>query len=228
MGAKTNGTATRPKSGPDGQMNGHADTRLSKRSSKPSVSKRTFTGRTTSIGARLLLWYSLYLAIFRCPSTISDLTHDTPKLCKPYLQARDYAWPHVEPHYKTHVAPYVEKAQPHVARFNEKVYTPASTFAQKNYQTYAAPRVEQARQYAEAEWVRNVKPQYDAVQDEARAQYEASLAPRVNKAWAAVEPSYTTATTGANKIYRSYLVPAYTRALPYAQQGYKQGRRFTT
>lgn len=143
------------------------------------------------------------------------------------MSVKSYAAPYIDPYYDTYLAPQVDKARPYVGKFNESVYAPGSAFAKHNYQIYGAPRVAQARKYAEAEWERTFKPQLDAVQTKARAQYEASLGPYVSKASAAVDPYYSMVKSTAVGTYGSMLLPAYTAVTPYAQKAYSHGHNLT-
>ena len=177
--------------------------------------------------SRLWLWYSAFNVFFRCPATPSELSDESPVVCKHYLRLRDVVTPHVQPHYESYVKPYVDQAQPHVQRFNEKVYTPAAAYTQDQYDTWGAPRVQKLQQLADDQWTSNFKPQLDAGQRWAGEQYEKSLAPHVSKARDAGEPYYNHAKGAVVNTYETKVIPTYERASPYLQDAYAQGHHVT-
>lgn len=180
---------------------------------------------------RLLLWYVAITAIFFCPASIDDLTDTSPKVCRPYLQLRDAAWPHAEPHYKAYLKPYVDRATPYAHKFHEQVYVPASSFAIDKYNVYGAPRVSQVWNYTEGKWEEVVHPQIEAGRKWTVDRYESTLAPHVNRAIVAAGPYYEQFKTGLGEAYESTataLVPVYESALPYFQRAYEQGHHVTT
>lgn len=172
------------------------------------------------------VWYVIITMLFRCPSSLHDLSDDSPKLCKPYLTVQSRAAPYVEPYYNTYLAPHVAKAQPYVDRFNEQIYTPSAHFAKHTYQSYGAPRVAQARDLALAQWEKTLKPQLQVAQTQAKAQYDAALAPHVEKLSAAAAPYYDQASSVVGDAYSSKVLPAYDVVLPHAQNAYAQGRYY--
>jgi len=179
---------------------------------------------------RLLLWYIAITALFRCPSSISNLTDTSPKVCKPYLQLRDAVWPHAEPHYKVYLKPYVDRASPYASKFHEQVYTPASSFAIEKYNVYGAPRVAQVWNYSEIKWEEVVQPQIELGRKWATDKYESTLAPHVNQVIIAAGPYYDQLKTGFNDVYESTataVVPAYEKTLPYLRTAYQQGHHIT-
>jgi len=180
---------------------------------------------------RLLLWYVAITALFRCPSSISNLTDTSPKVCKPYLQLRDAVWPHAEPHYKVYLKPYVDRASPYASKFHEQVYTPASSFAIEKYNVYGAPRVAQVWNYSETKWEEVVQPQIELGRKWTTDKYESTLAPHVNRVIIAAGPYYDQLKTGFNDVYESTaaaVIPAYEKTLPYLRTAYQQGHHITT
>jgi hypothetical protein len=141
-------------------------------------------------------------------------------VCKPYLQARSYATPYLDPYYQTYIAPQVEKAQPYVDRY----YTPAADFAKDKYAVYGAHRVEAAQKYVQAEWDKTVRPQVHSVQNKARGQYDLYLGPYVQQASDAVEPYYEQTKDSLDEIYHLSVLPAYETVLPYSRQAYTYGQ----
>lgn len=172
---------------------------------------------------RILTWYLIVTTAFRCPSSISQISETSPKVCKPYLQARSYATPYLDPYYQAYVAPQVQKAQPYIDRFDAQVYTPVATFTKDKYATYGAHRVEQAQGYAEAQWDKTVRPQIHKVQQQAIGQYDTHLGPYVKQASDAVAPYYEQTKKSMEEIYHLTILPTYEAVLPYSRQAYTHG-----
>ncbi|KZM26183.1 uncharacterized protein EKO05_0000433 [Ascochyta rabiei] len=209
----------------NGHLNGHAD--KSKSSSvavRPRKQRRTFTGAVTSILLRLSVWYVILTAAFRCPSSVTQLNDSSPRVCTPYLQVRSYVTPHLDPYYQAYLAPHVEKAKPYVDRFERQVYTPAASFTKKQYTTYGAHRVEQARKQAEAGWDKTVRPHLQNAQNAAQAQYDVYLGHHVKRASDAASPYYDQIKTGSSSAYHKSLLPAYEASRPYLRKARVQGR----
>jgi hypothetical protein len=164
---------------------------------------------------RVSVWYLIATFLFRCPSSSSQLSETSPRVCKPYLQTRSYAAPYLDPYYQTFVAPQIDKIRPYIE--------PVSTFTKDKYGTYGAHRVEQAQKYAESEWARTVRPQLQNVQDQAKVQYDQYLGPHVLKTQNALTPYYKQTKDSLVEIYHLSLLPTYEAVLPYARQGYAQG-----
>jgi dihydroneopterin aldolase len=131
------------------------------------------------------------------------------------LQTRSYAAPYLDPYYETYVAPQIEKVKPYTA--------PITTFAQENYATYGAHRVEHARKYAETQYDKSIRPQLQNAQKQVKGQYDVYLAPHVNKATEAAAPYYNDLRTSSEDIYVHTLLPAYEQSKPYLQQGHAYG-----
>lgn len=180
-------------------------------------------GSLTNIFGRLISWYIIITVSFRCPSSISRIIETTPQVCKPYLHARSYATPYLDPYYQTYVAPQVEKFQPYIDRIDEQIYTPVSTFTKDKYATYGAHRVEQAQKYVEAEWEKTVRPQIQKAQSQAKGQYDVYLGPHVKQASDAAAPYYEQTKDSLLEIYHLSLLPAYEAVLPYSHQAYVHG-----
>lgn len=202
----------------NGKPNGHVVGRKA-----PTKQSTGFAAKSFSLISRLLVWYTIITALFRCPSSLNDLTEESPRGCKPYLNVRSHVTPYVEPYYNSYAAPHVEKARPYVERFSEQVYSPSVEYGKKSYETYGAPRVDQARAYGQEKWEKIVKPQIDTAQVQAKEQYETTFAPHVSKASAAAEPYYTSSRDGASQIYTTHLLPAFEAARPYVQKTYATG-----
>ena len=215
MAANSNGAVMSPSKG---KQNGYAVGRKI-----PAKQKAGLAGKTSGLIARLVIWYAIITAIFRCPSTSSSLTEDSPKVCKPYLTIRSHVTPYIEPYYDTYAAPYVDKFQPYADKFNTQLYSPSVQFGKKSYESYGAPRVDQARAFTQDKWERVLKPHIDTAQVRAKKQYDSTLAPHVNKASAAVQPYYTSSRDGASQIYISHLLPAFESARPYIERTYGTG-----
>ena len=175
----------------------------------------------------MLVWYTVITALFRCPSSLDNLTKDSPKVCKPYLDARTQLAPYLSPYYDSYAAPYVDKARPYVDTLNAQVYSPTLAYGKQSYEKYGAPKVNQARSYGHDRWEKAIKPQIEVAQLQARQQYESSLAPHVSKASSAAAPYITTSRDRASQIYNSHLLPAYEASRPYAEKSYAVGHKFT-
>ncbi|RDI83661.1 hypothetical protein Vi05172_g6203 [Venturia inaequalis] len=173
----------------------------------------------------LLFWYTVYAAVFKCPSSASDINVDTPRICKPYLQLREMAAPHIEPHYDAYLKPYVEQARPHVEHYNEKYYAPAVTFAKHNYDVYGAPRVAQLQSHTDEAWKTNVKPRLEIRRQWAMQQYEKNLAPHVHRVVTVTSPYITSTKTRVAEIYDSILIPTFERVVPYLKDVYVKGHQ---
>ena len=172
---------------------------------------------------RLLVWYTVITALFRCPSSPTELTDKSSPVCGPYLTARSYVSPFVQPYYNTYAAPYVDSAKPYVDRVNKQVYTPSVEFGTQKYQQYGAPRVEMAQKYGQVQWEKTLRPQLEAVQSRARKQYDSSLAPQLNKVSTTINPYYVSGRDQALDVYNQRLMPAYTASIPYIQRTYTTG-----
>ncbi|KAJ4295052.1 hypothetical protein N0V90_007060 [Kalmusia sp. IMI 367209] len=239
MAGQSNGRAKKPnKATPNGKLNGslngHAEkskmTSPQVRSNNTTRAKprKSWAGSFANVVGRLISWYLIVTVLFRCPSSLPQLSETSPQVCKPYLHARSYAAPYLDPYYQTYVAPQVDKVKPYVDSFDQRVYTPVSTFAKDQYATYGAHRVEQAQKYAEAEWARTARPQLQNIQNKAYVQYEQYLGPHVKTASEAVGPYLEQTKDSLVEIYHLSILPTYEAVLPYARQGYAQGHHVTT
>ncbi|RYO68187.1 hypothetical protein AA0116_g825 [Alternaria tenuissima] len=222
MAAQANGRAKKSKQNgslngsANGTANGHTDkTQLTSRSARPRKPRRGIVGAFTSMIARLSTWYLIITFLFRCPNSLHQLNHDSPRVCKPYLQTRAYAAPYLDPYYETYVAPHIEKVKPYT--------TPITTFAKDNYATYGAHRVEHARKYAETQYEKSIRPQLENAQKQVKGQYDVYLGPHVKKATDAAAPYYNDLKTSSEEIYVHTLLPAYEQSKPYLQQGHAYG-----
>ncbi|KAG9858812.1 hypothetical protein KCU68_g434, partial [Aureobasidium melanogenum] len=187
------------------------------------VKRRGFFSRLISVALRLSIWYTLLTVVFRCPSSPKQLTKDSPNVCEPYFQLRDFAVPHLQPYYDTYASPYVQQVQPYFDRVKEQAYVPAAAFAQK----HGAPRAAQIQKYATKEWKRSVRPQLDVARKHALKQYDSTLGPHVQKIQDAVSPYYTNVKASATDFYELELLPAYKHTAPYAKKFYGQAHRFS-
>jgi hypothetical protein len=161
--------------------------------------------------------------IFRCPSSVDDLTESSPKVCQPYLNARTLLTPHLEPYYDTYAAPYVEAARPYYETLDKNVITPATVYGKK----YGAPRVAQAQAYGQAQWEKNINPQVSKLNAQVKKQYDASLAPHVDKVITAAAPYYQVARDNALQTYYASILPTYNAVQPHVRNAYGVAHRFT-
>ena len=161
--------------------------------------------------------------LFRCPSGPTDLSGSSPGICEPYFQARSYIKPHLEPYYDTYAAPYVDAVRPYAVTLDHKILSPAVSVGKRGYEIYGAPTVEMVRQYGDREWRRTLRPKIDLVAASTRKQYNATLAPHVNKVLEITTPYYGAARNNILQTYHGHLLPAYTVSVPYAQHAYSLG-----
>lgn len=176
--------------------------------------------------ARLTTWYLIITFVFRCPTSPKDINGDSPRVCKPYLQARSYATPYLDPYYHAYVAPQVEKVKPYTDRFEQQIYTPVSTFTKDKYAVYGAHRVELATKYAEAQYDKSIRPQVQFAQDKAKGVYDLYLGHHVKKASDAAAPYYDQTKASLAEIYHLTLLPAYESSLPYMRKAHSVGHHF--
>ena len=176
---------------------------------------------------RLLVWYSLFTAIFRCPSSYVDLTEQSPAVCKPYLIVRSSVTPYIEPYYAAYAAPYVDAARPYGEKLHEHIYSPAVKYGKHAYEAYGSPQVEKTSQYVQMHWAKTLKPQIDATQVQAKIRYQATLAPYVTQLLDAVDPYYSASRSTVLDIYNQNLVPAYKSSRPYIEKTYALGHKVT-
>jgi len=141
-------------------------------------------------------------------------------VCKPYLNARSYVAPYVQPYYDSYAAPHLEKARPYVEKFNDRLYAPTVNYGKQSYDAYGAPRVDQAREFSQQQWEKFVKPQIDAAQSQFQRQYDSNLAPHVSKASAAAVPYFTASRNNVLEVYDKHLFPVYQSSRPYAEGAY--------
>ncbi|KAL5434920.1 hypothetical protein PMIN07_008624 [Paraphaeosphaeria minitans] len=235
MAGSSNGRAKKPsKAAPNGTANGHLNGHAAKSRAAPAKQanarrkpRTSWTGSFASLVPRLVSWYLIITLAFRCPSSLTQLSDSSPQVCRPYLHARSYAAPYVDPYYQAYLAPQVEKVQPYVVTFDQRVYTPVSTFAKNQYATYGAHRVERAQKYAEAEWARTARPLIQQLQNKAYAQYEHHLGPHVKTASGALGPYVEQTKASLTEMYHLNILPTYDALLPYGRQAYAQGHGAT-
>lgn len=166
------------------------------------------------------MWYTIITALFRCPSSADDLSGNSPRVCKPYLQVRTYVAPYIEPYYNAYAAPHVDRARPYVEKFDNQILTPSLAYGKQSYLKYGAPRVDQARTFGQDNWDKILKPQIDSAQIQAKQQYDSTLAPHVNKASAAASPYFTSTQNSLSQIYLDRLLPAYETSRPHIEKAY--------
>jgi hypothetical protein len=124
--------------------------------------------------------------------------------------------PHVTPYYETYAEPYVELARPYYTTAKNQVLLPAYSYAA----LYAAPRIEQAREFGQYQWEKNVQPQLDLYQQHAHVWYDGSVAPHVEQARHAIKPYVEISKDSALRTYHEAILPAYDLVQPYALLGY--------
>ncbi|KAI9734281.1 MAG: hypothetical protein M1834_002385 [Cirrosporium novae-zelandiae] len=223
MGLAENGHAFQS---PPNKQNGHLVPTPRPRT-KTRKQQRGYVAGTVSIAARLLLWYTVFTALLRCPSSLDDFSGESPQVCRPYLIARGHAAPYVQPYYDTYAAPYVDQARPYIKQLDEQVYTPALKYGKKSYQAYGAPKVDQAMTYGYDQWEKVLQPQFKELQRQTVSVYDAKVAPHVQKVSTSILPYMSTARDTAQQNYEAYMLPAYIYTKPHAQHAYLITRNFT-
>jgi hypothetical protein len=181
---------------------------------------------TVLTDSRLIVWYVIIVALFQCPSSVTELNESSPRICKPYIKARSHIQPYLQPYYNTYAGPYVEKARPYAEQLNQRVASPALKFAQQNYNRYAAPRLDQVKAYGQQQWQKTVVPQVVLAQKKASELYDASVAPHVRKASSVAEPYYGAARDNAINVHQKHIVPVLDTSTPYLIRAYDSTKDF--
>ncbi|KIV92977.1 hypothetical protein PV10_04227 [Exophiala mesophila] len=176
--------------------------------------------------ARLAVWYAILTIAFQCPSSPQDLTSTSPQVCRPYLAAKSYLQPHVQPYYDVYASPYVEKARPYADLANRRLIRPATKIGRINYDKYAAPQLESAKLYALAQWDKSIVPRLHLAQKQAKEIYQAKLGPHVDKVSGIIAPYYSTAQKTTLDVYQHRLLPAFEYSQPWIQKGYNTSKAF--
>jgi hypothetical protein len=150
------------------------------------------------------------------------LTDTSPKICKPYFQARTALTPHLEPYYNTYAASYVDAVRPYYDNLDKRVLTPATALGKK----YVAPRYEQAQTFGQAQWDKSIQPQVSKYQTLVKAKYDETLSPHLDKAYTVAGPYFELAKINALQTYYGHILPTYTAVQPYALRGYGAANKF--
>ncbi|SPO04582.1 uncharacterized protein DNG_07267 [Cephalotrichum gorgonifer] len=216
---------------PNGLAKSHPATRLSNgAATAPTRRKSSVPGAKSwrswlfSTVARILTWYAIITILFRCPPTLDECDDASPALCKVYFNTRDAVVPHVEPYFDAYAAPYVDKARPYVNTVSTNVVAPARVILER----YAAPKLQQAKAFAEARWATTGQPQVDEAWEFVTGQYEEKIAPHVEKASQALGPYRAAAEASALETYQDVILPSYEFVRPYAVSAYDIGCTVTT
>ena len=175
---------------------------------------------------RLIVWYVIIVALFQCPPSITQLNESSPRICKPYINARSHIQPYLQPYYDTYAGPYIEKARPYAEQLNQRVVSPAAKIAQQNYNKYAAPRLGQVKTYGQQQWQKTVVPQVVFAQKKASELYDASVAPHVRKASSVAEPYYGAARDNAINVHQKHIIPVLDTSTPYLIRAYSSAKEF--
>ena len=173
---------------------------------------------------RILTWYAIITILFRCPSTLDECDDASPVLCKAYFNTRDVVVPHLEPYYDTYAAPYVDKARPYVDTVSTRVVAPTRVVLER----YAAPRLQQAKEFAQAHWATTGQPQVDKARERVTQNYAQNVAPHVERLTEALGPYREAAQTSAMETYHDVILPSYEYVKPYAVSAYDIGCTVTT
>lgn len=147
---------------------------------------------------RIFIYYSLYLAVFKCPVTSTlpeDFTDESCfGLCTKLHNAYTQVHPHIEPHYNRYAAPYVEKASPFFSK------------AQTVYLDTVEPSLLKI-----ASRGKSIAEPYTAKVVEQKHKADAILQPYYSRACELheqkVQPVWSKSTTVASKAYQDYGIP---------------------
>lgn len=172
-----------------------------------------------SADKRLAVWYTIITALFRCPSTLDDITAQSPRVCLPYLHTRDFVAPLVRPHYEAHLAPLVGKVWPYYEQLDNYIIAPTTFHSQKLYEEHGAPRLRQIQSYGEQQWQAHVKPQVDKMHGKIREKYDENLAAHVNVVSQSAQPYFDLVQGSTAFLQNRIIVPAYHAAYPLAKDG---------
>ncbi|KAL8786401.1 MAG: hypothetical protein Q9213_002817 [Squamulea squamosa] len=208
MAAQPNGRPVESKkvdNRPNGRPNGH----IPYQRTSPKAPSASFSRRVLGLIARLTVWYTIITTLFRCPSSVTNITSESPR-----------------PYYDQYARPYVDVARPYAEKFEQTIYTPAVTLGKESYDQYGAPRVRQASDYGQRQWEKSVKPVIESTQSQATTKYNVHLAPHIDTVWNFGKSYYTMILENALRIYNSQLLPAYTTSRPYLEKTYSGTRNF--
>lgn len=173
---------------------------------------------------RLLTWYAIITILFRCPSTLDECDETSPVICKAYFNTRDVIVPHVEPYYDAYAAPYVDRASPYVDTVSTKVVAPTRVVLER----YAAPKLHQAKEFAEARWATTGQPQVDKAREFVTEKYDQQVAPHMERLSEAFGPYRDVAQASAMETYHDVILPSYEYVKPYAVYAYDTSCTVTT
>ncbi|CAK7268929.1 hypothetical protein SEPCBS57363_003343 [Sporothrix epigloea] len=196
---------------------------------KPMVARKDKTSRSSfgyilSTVARIFTWYSIFVVLFQCPSTLEECTDSTPWACKPYFQIKKAVTPHALRHYDNYAAPSVQIVKPYYDTIDRAIVSPTWTYTVK----YGAPQLYKAQAFSQAQWTSSIQPQLAKVQKTASKQYNQVLGPYVDRATMALTPYYEIGRNSAFQTHHDVILPAYKFLSPYALQGYSVAADFTT
>ena len=116
--------------------------------------------------------------------------------------------------------------RPYLETFEQRIVVPSVAFGRQSYETYGAPRVQQANAYGWDQWETSLKPQLHAGQAQVKQQYDKLLAPQVAKIFTITEPYYTASRENVLQVYKSRVLLAYTLCRPYMEKVYAVGQEF--
>ena len=196
---------------------------------RPKVCSILYTSACQSQQAnsdRLSVWYTILTVAFRCPSDPKSLTSTTPVICQPYLTTKSYIDPYIGPYYDTYASPYVEKAKPYLEAANARVIGPATVLAVDNYNKYAAPQVDKARDYSLSRWEKDGLPQFKKAQEATQHVYQDNVAPHVQRASEAAAPYYESAKDNALNLHQKHILPAIAYSQPHIHNASATAQKF--
>lgn len=167
--------------------------------------------KTLRLDCRLLFWYTIATAVFRCPANPAELDGLSPRVCQPYLAARSYIDPFVSPYYEAYADPYVQTVRPYAQNFNKNIYVPTKSFASRTYRNYGAPRFEQGSRFLQARWEMTVTPRLHSARDSLIRAYDVAVRPYIRKTKAIVVPRYQAVTSFVTRLHQNHVSPYYSK-----------------
>lgn len=132
--------------------------------------------------------------------------------------------PHVEPYYDAYAAPYVDRARPYVDTVSTKVVAPTRVVLER----YAAPKFQQAKEFAQVRWATTGQPQVDKAREFVAEKYDQQVAPHVERLSEVIGPYRDIAHANAMETYRDVILPSYEFVKPYALSAYDTSCTVTT
>lgn len=118
----------------------------------------------------------------------------------------------------------MDRARPYVDTVSTRVVAPTRVVLER----YAAPKLQQAKEFAQAHWATTGQPQVDKARELVTENYVQNVAPHVEKLSEAVGPYRDIAQASAMETYHDVILPSYEFVKPYAVSAYDVSCTVTT